>query len=51
MSATLTPEDVEYLRVGYRLFREHDPAFMDRSFELICDSMSFAAALAEGDAG
>ena len=30
MSATLTPEDVEYLREGYRLFREHDPAFMDR---------------------
>ena len=47
MSATLTPEDVEYLRVGYRLFREHDPAFMDRSFELICDTVSFATALAE----
>ena len=30
MSANLTPEDVEYLREGYRLFREHDPAFMDR---------------------
>ncbi len=30
MSANLTPEDVEYLREGYRLFREHDPAFMER---------------------
>ena len=30
MSANLTPEDIEYLREGYRLFREHDPAFMER---------------------
>lgn len=30
MSANLTPEEIEYLREGYRLFREHDPAFMDR---------------------
>ena len=30
MSSNLTPEDIEYLREGYRLFREHDPAFMDR---------------------
>ena len=30
MSANLTPEDVEYLREGYRLFRDHEPAFMDR---------------------
>jgi ketosteroid isomerase-like protein len=30
MSANLSPEDIEYLREGYRLFREHDPAFMDR---------------------
>src|SRR5436190_24247657 len=29
MSANLTAEDVEYLREGYRLFREHDPAFME----------------------
>jgi hypothetical protein len=30
MSANLTAEDIEYLREGYRLFREHDPAYMDR---------------------
>ena len=30
MSANLTLEDIEYLREGYRLFREHDPAFMER---------------------
>jgi hypothetical protein len=30
MSANLTVEDIEYLREGYRLFREHNPAFMDR---------------------
>jgi hypothetical protein len=101
MSANLTPEDVEYLRDGYRLFREHDPAFMERfapdatfvfpttlpaggtyegptsgrrvavrlahvftwsgegplaerkasSLEVICDTASFAAALAEADPG
>src|SRR5262249_20644809 len=30
MSANLTVEDIEYLREGYRLFREHDPSYMDR---------------------
>src|SRR5439155_26936449 len=30
MSANLTLEDIGYLREGYRLFREHDPAFMER---------------------
>jgi uncharacterized protein len=30
MSANLSPEDVEGLREGYRRFRDHDPAFMDR---------------------
>jgi hypothetical protein len=30
MSANLTAEDIEYMREGYRLFREHDPAFLDR---------------------
>src|SRR2546423_13210750 len=29
MSANLTAEDVESLQEGYRLFREHDPAFME----------------------
>jgi hypothetical protein len=82
MSANLTAEDIEYLREGYRLFREHDPAYMDRfspdatfvfpttfahvftwsgegplagrkatSFELICDTASFAAALAGAEPG
>jgi hypothetical protein len=30
MSANRTSEDIEYLREGYRLFREHDPGYMDR---------------------
>jgi len=30
MSASLTAEDIEYLREGYLLFREQDLAFMDR---------------------
>ena len=30
MSANLSPEDIEWIREGYRLFREHDPGFMDR---------------------
>jgi hypothetical protein len=30
MSANLSPEDIEWLRDGYRLFRDHDPAYMDR---------------------
>jgi ketosteroid isomerase-like protein len=29
-SANLSPEDVEYLRDGYRRFQEHDATFMDR---------------------
>jgi ketosteroid isomerase-like protein len=28
-SANLSPEDVEYVREGYRRFQEHDAAFMD----------------------
>jgi ketosteroid isomerase-like protein len=30
MSTHLSPEDIEWIRDGYRLFREHDSAFMDR---------------------
>jgi hypothetical protein len=30
MSTNLSPEEVEWLREGYRLFREHDPAYLDR---------------------
>jgi hypothetical protein len=30
VSANLSSQDIEWLREGYRLFREHDPAFMDR---------------------
>jgi hypothetical protein len=30
VSAALSSEDIEWLREGYRLFREHDPAYLDR---------------------
>lgn len=30
MSTSLSDGDIEWLREGYRLFREHDPAYMDR---------------------
>jgi ketosteroid isomerase-like protein len=30
MSINLTPEDIEWIRAGYRQFADHDPAFLDR---------------------